>query len=53
MTSLTEKLEALKKQKDELIASVNMVLGAIQFCEQLLKEEQDAASKQEPPPDPS
>jgi len=48
MTSLHEKLEGLKKQKDELIASVNMVLGAIQFCEQCIKDESEKPAEVTP-----
>lgn len=37
--SITKKIESLKKQREELVANVNAISGAIQFAEQLLEEE--------------
>jgi hypothetical protein len=45
MNSLQEKLSSLQKQKEDLIASVNMVNGAIQLLEQLIKEDQEVKSE--------
>ena len=36
---LEERLDALRKQREQLIGSVNILTGAIQILEDLLKEE--------------
>ena len=50
--TLTEKLEGLKKQRDEALAAVHMILGAIQFCEQCIKEEDEKPVEVIPPDSP-
>jgi hypothetical protein len=45
--SIEQKLDGLRKQHEQLIGQVNAVGGAIQLCEQLIKEltEQPEADK--------
>lgn len=43
MANLEEKLSDLKKQREQLIANVNAIAGAIQLCEQLIAEEKEDA----------
>ena len=50
--TLTEKLEGLKKQRDEALAAVHMIVGAIQLCEQLIKEEAEKPTEAIPPDSP-
>lgn len=38
--SLEEKLAGLKQQQEQAIQQINLIQGAILFCEQMLKDEE-------------
>ena len=45
--NLEKRLDALRKQREQLIGSINVLTGAIQILEDLLKEEAESAQPTE------
>jgi uncharacterized protein YoxC len=43
------RLDGLKKQREQLLANINAVAGAIQMCEELIAEMAKACQPVEPP----